>query len=146
MTTVATTGDAEAAPVAVPNEDNAGFWEGCRRHQLRLQRCTRCGRYRHHPRPMCAHCNCLEYEWAKVSGRGTVFTFTIVHAPTLAAFQARIPYNVVVVQLEEGPFMVSNIVECSLDRLRIGLAVEATFEDVGDATSLPMFRPTGQNG
>ncbi|HUI27753.1 MAG TPA: OB-fold domain-containing protein, partial [Candidatus Kryptonia bacterium] len=95
-------------PIPVPNPDNAGFWEGCRNRELRLQRCRGCGTVRHPPRPMCPQCTSTEYEWMRASGRGTIYSFTIVHGPTLPVFQARAPYNVVVVQLDEGPYLVSN--------------------------------------
>jgi len=130
-------------PVPVPNPDNVGFWEGCRAHELRLQRCTRCGTVRHQPRPMCPACNSLAHEWTRASGRATIYSFTIVHGPTLPVFQARAPYNVAVVQLEEGPFMVTNIVDCTAAALRIGLPVVVSFADVSDAISLPLFRPAG---
>jgi uncharacterized OB-fold protein len=130
-----------AIPLPVPNQDNEGFWDACRRHELRLQRCRRCRTFRHHPRPMCPGCNSTEYEWAAVSGRGVLYTFTIVHDPTLPAFQPQIPYNVAVVQLEEGPFMVTNIVGCATDQIRIGMAVAVEFEDLSSTVSLPRFRP-----
>jgi uncharacterized OB-fold protein len=128
-------------PLPVPNADNQGFWSACGRHELRLQRCRRCGAWRHPPRPMCPHCRTSESDWEPVSGRGTVYTFTIVHGPTLPVFQRRTPYNVAVIQLEEGPFLVSNVVDCAAEHLRIGLPVAVMFEDVGDGISLPKFRP-----
>ncbi len=127
-------------PIPVPNFDNAGFWEGCRQHELRIQRCTACGAVRHPPRPMCPHCNSVDSDWMRASGRGSVFSFTIVHGPTLPVFQARAPYNVVVVQLDEGPYIVSNLVDCSAEQIRIGMAVDVVFEDVSEDTSLPKFR------
>ena len=132
---------APSIPVPVPNPDNTGFWEACRRHELCLQRCGACGTLRHHPRPMCPHCNSVAYEWARASGRGTLYTFTIVHGPTLPAFQAQAPYNVAVIQLDEGPFLVSNIVGCRAEQLRIGMRVEVVFEDLDDHVSLPRFKP-----
>jgi uncharacterized OB-fold protein len=128
-------------PVPVPNLDNQGFWDGCRHHELRLQRCTACGAVRHHPRPMCPQCNCFEYEWMRASGHGTLYTFTIVHGPTLPVFQAQAPYNVAVIQFDEGPFIVSNVVGCSREHLHIGMRVEVVFEDIDDTTTLPRFRP-----
>jgi uncharacterized OB-fold protein len=128
-------------PTPVPNADNAGFWEGCRGRELRLQCCARCGSIRHPPRPMCPQCQSFEYAWQRASGRGTVYTYTIVHGPTLPAFQSQIPYNVVVVRLEEGPFMVSHLVGCAADRIAIGMPVEVVFADIGDAVTLPKFRP-----
>lgn len=128
-------------PVPVPNPDNRGFWDACRRGELRLQRCTACGAWRHHPRPLCPACHRFDHEWALASGRGEVHTFTIVHGPTLPAFAAQLPYNVIVVRLEEGPLMVSNLVGAPVDVLRIGLPVEVVFEPLDDAITLPKFRP-----
>ena len=128
-------------PVPVPNFDNAGFWDGCRLHELRLQRCGACGALRHHPRPMCPCCTSFDYAWVRASGRGTLYTFTMVHGPTLPVFQAQAPYNVAVIQLDEGPFMVSNIVGCGAEQLRIGMRVEVVFEDVNASISLPKFQP-----
>lgn len=128
-------------PIPVPNPDNAGFWEACRRGELRLQRCAACAAWRHHPRPACPRCGSLAYEWAPAAGRGAVHTFTIVHRPTLPAFEARLPYNVIVVALEEGVLMVSNLVEADAAELRIGLPVEVVFETVSETIALPKFRP-----
>jgi uncharacterized OB-fold protein len=128
-------------PVPVPNADNAGFWDACRRGELRLQRCARCAAFRHHPRPMCPACGSLDFDWTPASGHGVVHTFTIVHRPTLPAFEARLPYNVVCVALEEGVFMVSNLIDCPLEAIRIGMPVEVAFERLTDEISLPVFRP-----
>jgi len=128
-------------PQPVPNPDNAGFWDGCRQHVLCLQSCVRCGAVRHPPRPACPHCRSFDGEWRRVSGRGVVYTFTIVHGPTLAVFQEQAPYNVVVVQLAEGPFMVSVLIDTPADRITIGMPVEVVFDDVSDTVTLPKFRP-----
>ncbi|MBI1817443.1 MAG: Zn-ribbon domain-containing OB-fold protein [Deltaproteobacteria bacterium] len=133
-------------PIPVPNFDNAGFWEGCRQHELRIQRCTACGALRHPPRPMCPHCGGVDSDWMRASGRGSVFSFTIVHGPTLPVFQAQAPYNVVVVQLDEGPYIVSNLVDCRAEQIRIGVKVEVVFEGVDGTMSLPRFRVTAKEG
>lgn len=75
-----------------------------------------------------------------MSGRGTIYTFTIAHGPTLPAFQAVAPYNVVAVQLDEGPYLISNVVGCRPEELRIGMRVEVMFEAISDSISLPKFR------
>ena len=128
-------------PIPIPNPDNAGFWEACRRGELRLQRCTACGAWRHHPRPMCPQCGSCDHEWAKASGRGVVYTFTIVHRPTLPAFDDVVPYNVVAVRLDEGVFMISNLVDCPNEQIRIGLPVEVVFDRLTDEVTLVKFRP-----
>jgi uncharacterized OB-fold protein len=130
-------------PHPVPNPDNAGFWEACGRGELCLQRCTSCRSWRHPPRPMCPHCGSLDFAWERASGRGVVHTFTIVHRPTLPTFEDRVPYNVVAVQLDEGVFMVSNLVDCAPADIRIGMAVEVVFEPLTDEIALPKFRLRG---
>lgn len=132
---------ADPIPLPVPNADNQGFWDACRRGELRLQRCTACGAWRHHPRPICPACRSFAYEWALATGRGVVHTFTIVHRPTLPAFEAQLPYNVIVVRLDEGPLMVSNLIDAPADALRIGLPVEVVFQPLDDTIALPKFRP-----
>jgi uncharacterized OB-fold protein len=127
-------------PHPVPNPDNAGFWEACGRGELRLQRCTSCRSWRHPPRPMCPDCGSLDFAWEQASGRGVVHTFTIVHRPTLQVFEDRVPYNVVAVQLEEGIYMVSNLVDCALADIRIGMSVEVVFEPLTGEIALPKFK------
>ncbi len=128
-------------PIPVTNPDNAGFWEGCSRGELRIQKCAVCNARRHHPKPACFACGSFEFVWEQMSGRGTLYTFTIVHNPTLASFQDAVPYNVAVVQLDEGPYLVSNIVGCTNEALRIGMPVEVVFEAVADTVALPRFQP-----
>jgi uncharacterized OB-fold protein len=128
-------------PHPAPNAQDAPFWEWCRRRELRVQRCTACGAYRHHPRPRCPECRASGYEWAPVSGRGTVHSYTICHPPVLPAFASRAPYNAVVVRLDEGPFLVSNVVDCADGDIAVGMEVEVTFVPVDDELTLPQFRP-----
>lgn len=82
-------------------------------------------------------------EWVKASGRATVLSFTIVRRPVSPAFAADVPYVVALVTLEEGPAMMTNIVGCDPEAVRIGMAVEATFEDWTEEISIPKFRPIG---
>jgi uncharacterized protein len=105
-----------------------------------MQKCAGCDTLRHHPRPVCFACGSFDFTWEPMSGRGVLYTFTIVHNPTLASFQHAVPYNVAVVQLDEGPYLVSNVVDCANDELSIGMALEVVFEIVDPATTLPRFR------
>jgi hypothetical protein len=120
--------------------DSHEFWAFCQQHELRLQRCTSCGRFRHHPRPRCPSCHSPDFEWSPCSGRGRVHTFTVCHPPVLGAFEDRVPYNVVVVELAEGPLMVSNLIDVDNDDLRVGLDVEVCFIDIDGEFTLPQFR------
>ena len=125
-------------PVATP--DNREFYAAARRGELVFQRCAACGRFRHYPRPICPSCLSREYSWQRVSGRGNVFTWTIVRGPTLPAFAHKVPYNVVDVLLEEGVHFVAEVLDCPPDAIHAGLAVVATFVPVSDEITLVKFR------
>jgi uncharacterized OB-fold protein len=127
-------------PLPTINPDNAEFWRGCKNRQLILQRCRGCGKFRYYPRPACSNCSSMEFDWQPVSGRGTVFSYVIVHGPTLPYFAAKAPYNVVLVALEEGPHMVSNLLDVPNDEIYIGMPVVVDFEDVSEEFALPKFR------
>jgi uncharacterized OB-fold protein len=121
--------------------DTKGYWEALRNHQLVIQRCLECQAFRHHPRPMCPECHSLNFEWAPVSGRGTVYSYSIVTQLLHPYWADRIPYNVVLVELEEGIRIVSSLVDCPNQSIQIGMPVTVVFEDVSEEISLPMFKP-----
>jgi len=127
-------------PLPEPSRDNAPFYEAARRGELHLQRCRACARFRHYPRPACPHCLSRDHAWERTSGRGTVYTWTIVHGPTLPAFQHKLPYNVVDVLLEEGVHFVSEVLDCPPGEIHAGMPVEATFVPVTDDVTLVKFR------
>ncbi len=114
------------------------FYAWCRAGELRFQRCTGCGRWRHLPRPMCSDCGAWGFEWARSSGRGQVLTWTVVRRPMHPAFAA-VPYAPAVIELEEGVRMVSLVVDCPPEALRRGLDVLAVFDAVSDEVALPKF-------
>lgn len=122
-------------------EEAKEYWEGCRNHRLRIQKCKDCGSYRWYPRLMCHRCNSMDVEWVKVSGKGTVYSWTVVEHPTGAIWVDEVPYIVVIVELDEGVRMVSNMVDCRPDELRVGMPVEVVFDDVTEQVTLPKFRP-----
>jgi uncharacterized OB-fold protein len=128
-------------PLPVPNADNQEFWDGCRRHELRIQRCADCGTTRFHPRPACPGCASLRFDWITCSGRGRVYTWTVVHAPTLPAFRERAPYAAGLIELDEKVFMVGEIRGVDPGEIRAGLRVRVAFDDVTAETSLPYWRP-----
>jgi uncharacterized protein len=128
-------------PVPVPTQETRPYWEGCKRHELRIQRCTACGHYQFYPRLYCDKCFSDDVEWITASGRATVYTFTIVHRPPSDAFKGDLPYVVALVKLEEGPSMMTNIVGCPPEQVAIGMAVKVTFDDLTDEITIPKFRP-----
>jgi uncharacterized OB-fold protein len=129
-------------PIPVPTLETAPYWEGCRQHQLRIQRCAVCQIYQFFPRIYCTKCFSDRVEWVKASGRAKVLSFTIVRRPVSPAFADEVPYIVALVTLDEGPQMMTNIVGCAPDEVTIGMSVEVTFEDWSEAISIPKFRPT----
>jgi uncharacterized protein len=128
-------------PLPVPTQETRPYWDGCKRHELRIQRCAACGHYQFYPRLYCAKCFSDRFEWITASGRATVLSFTIVRRPVSSAFAGDVPYVVALVTLEEGPSMMTNIIGCAPDQLAIGMPVAVTFEDWTDEISIAKFRP-----
>jgi hypothetical protein len=116
------------------------FYGFCRQRELRFQRCTDCGAWRHVPREMCPQCGSWQWEWARSNGCGTVFTWTTIARALHPAFQDDTPYAPIVIEMEEGVRLLSQVIDCAPDQLRIGMAVEVVFEDVTGEVTLPKFR------
>jgi uncharacterized OB-fold protein len=119
------------------------FYGWCKQHQLHFQRCSDCGTWRHVPREMCAACGSWKWEWAQSSGRGTVFTWTVVARALHPAFQQNVPYAPAVIEMEEGVRLLSEVVDCAPDQLEIGMQVEVVFDDVTAEITLPKLRLLG---
>jgi uncharacterized OB-fold protein/acyl dehydratase len=120
-------------------QDNAFWFEGARAHQLLIQHCTSCGTLRHPPLPACGTCRSLDWDTVTASGRGTLYSFVVVHYPQVPSFEY--PLAIGLVELEEGTRVVANIEGIERDGLQIGLALDATFVDYDDELSLPVFGP-----
>ena len=128
-------------PLPRPTEDSAPYWDAARRGELRMQRCTDCAHTRFPPSVLCPRCLAEGHEWVRLSGRGTVFSWIIVHQSQHPAFNAATPYNVAIVELDEGPRLHTTLVDCRNDQIRIGMPVEVVFDRVTDDVTLPRFRP-----
>lgn len=118
----------------------ADFYKYCHAHELRFQRCTDCGAWRHIPRDMCARCGSFNFEWARSSGHGKVFSWTVAAQPFLPQFAPMVPYAAAVVELDEGVRMVSWVTDIKPDELALGMPVEVVFDDVTPEVTLPKFR------
>jgi uncharacterized OB-fold protein len=132
----------EGRPLPEPDEWSRGFWESCRGGRLSMQRCLQCLRFRFTPRPMCPRCGSLDWDYAPVSGRGTIYSWVVAHPPVLPAFRAAVPMAIVLVELEEDPGlrMIGNLMDCPNERIEIGMPVEVVFQDLGDDVTLPQWR------
>ena len=128
-------------PLPRLDEESKGFWEACQRHELYVQRCGDCGALRYYPRALCPTCLSDRVEWIRCSGRGTVYTFTATHQNQAAGFRDALPYVLAYVELDEGVRMLTNIVGCAPEAVRIGMPVRVVFEDATADITLPKFEP-----
>jgi uncharacterized protein len=126
-------------PSPVITDDNRGFWEAAGAHRLVAQRCRRCERFRHPPRPMCPFCHSLELDWVDLAGTGVVYSYALIHYPRHPAFTY--PVIAVLVDLDEGTRLVSNLVGIEPADVRIGMRVRVTFEATADDLAVPVFEP-----
>jgi len=116
------------------------FYEFCKKHELRFQRCTACGTWRHVPRDMCAKCGSFNWEWAKSSGKGKLFSWTTAMQPMLPQFADLVPYSPVIIEIDEGVRLVSWLTDVPPEELRLSLPVEVVFDEVTSEVTLPKFR------
>jgi hypothetical protein len=127
--------------VPTANADTQPFWDGCARGELLLQRCIHCQAYRHPPSPICPHCVSDRAEWVRASGRGTIYTFVVVRETRARGWDKLVPYVLAVVELEEGPRILTNIIDAEPEAVTIGMPVAVTFAEIDGTTTLPFFRP-----
>jgi uncharacterized OB-fold protein len=126
-------------PLPRPTALSRPHWDGCREGRLRVQRCADCGAFVFVPQPLCPHCQGARLEWVESAGRGTLYSYTVVHRPQRPEFA--VPYVVAIVRLDEGFFMLTNLVACEASRIEIDMRVEVDFRRMSEEISLPLFRP-----
>jgi len=124
-----------------PSPETTPFWAGCREHKLLVQRCSACGHHQFYPRILCTECASDRVDWVEATGRGKVKSFTIVRRPVTAAYADETPYVIALIELDEGPTLMSNVVQCDVDTVRIGMPVAVSFEAWSDDITMPLFRP-----
>lgn len=121
--------------------DNAFWFEGAKEHRLLIQRCAKCGRLRHPPRPVCPACRSYEWDTVEASGRGTVYSYVVNHHPQVPAFDYPLPVGLI--ELAEGTRLVANFVDLEPADIHIGMPVEVEWIDHDEELTLPAFRPVG---
>ncbi len=126
-------------PLPQPTELTQPYWSAANENRLVMQCCDACGRWQCYPRPFCVHCESDRIRWKDVSGRGTIYTFTINYRAPNPFMKARLPYVVAVVELDEGVRMMANIVNADLADVAIGKRVRVAFERVTEDIALPQF-------
>ena len=133
-------------PLPQPHVDYEQFWLGCREHKLVIQRCTDCGWYRHYPRPVCPKCQSWNSGWSQVSGKGKIWSWTVIHQALDPAVADQLPYNLVEIELieQDGLRLTSNLINCKSDEIEIGMPVEVVFEEINSDILLPRFKLSNQ--
>ncbi len=121
-----------------PDADTEPYWDAARQHRLLVKRCGACGRAHWYPRPFCPHCWSEDVGWEESSGRATLYTWSIVRRNDLPPFGARVPYITAVVDLYEGPRMITNNVDVDEGDVRIGMRLQVSWQEDGDYV-LPVF-------
>ena len=129
-------------PLPKINADTKPFWDACRNHELRFQKCTECGHVRWPPSILCPLCYSNKTEWIRACGKGKVFSFVVYHKAFHPGFEADLPYVVAIVQLQEGPQFLTNIVGCDPSAVRCEMPEDVVWEDITEEFSLPKFRPS----
>ena len=136
-----------ARPIPPTSVLTQPYWDAARRGRMAVQRCEHCGTRPFPPLANCPSCGAQSLSWSPVSGRATVYSYTVAHRPPHPAFAAQLPLVVAIVELEEGPRMFTNIVGCDAADVEVGMAVEATFEPIDETDMvLPVFTPIRETG
>lgn len=128
-------------PLPQPTPFDEPYWNYLKAHELRLPGCRSCGHIFFPPQPCCPRCLSDRLDWIPASGRGRVWSWVVFHHVYFRSFAEDIPYVVALVELEEGPRMVSTVVDCSPEDLRCDMPVEVVFDDVTPEFTIPKFRP-----
>jgi uncharacterized OB-fold protein len=135
------TPDAQRVDLPTIEADTRPFWDAAREERLVLRSCRACGEVHHYPRPFCPVCWSPDVGWIEASGRAALYTWSVVFANDIPPFAERLPYVAAVVDLEEGPRMMTNLVDCAAENLRIGMPLAVAWRSLTDEITAPVFRP-----
>jgi len=125
-------------PLPLPNADTRPFWDSCEAGELKVQRCSGCGAHQFPPRPFCSSCRSQQLDWIPASGRASVASFTVVYRAPIRALRDEVPYVLALVDLAEGPRLMTRIIDCDPEAVRIGQNIRFVFQRLSaDAPPLP---------
>jgi uncharacterized protein len=128
-------------PLPRPSVESQPFWDAARAHRLMLQKCRSCGKFWFPPSQRCMHCLSGEHDWTEVKGTGRVFSFVTYHRLYHKGWKTDLPYVVAVIELDEGPRLLSTITGCPVDKVACDMRVKVVFDDVTTDATLPKFAP-----
>lgn len=131
-----------AKPLPQPTPETARFWEGTGQHELWMQRCDDCAQFYFYPRPFCRFCGGSNVEWRQLAGTGTLYSFVINHLPA-PGFEAESPYVIALVDVTEGPRMMTNLINvpATPESITVGMPVRVVYRDMSSEITLPLFEP-----
>src|SRR5271156_3013784 len=136
----------EEAPVSTvrfdlptPEGDTIEFWEAAKEERLLIKHCLDCDAYSYYPRPFCPKCWSEQVEWHRASGEGTLYTWSVIYSNDMLPFRDRVPYVAAIVDLAEGPRMMTNVVDCPFEELQVGMPLQVTFRPISDEFTIPVF-------
>ena len=128
-------------PIPRPSPESEPFWAAAKEHKLKIQKCTACGNHWFPPAAHCPECQSAEHEWIEASGKGRVFSFVTYQRLYNKGWEGEIPYVVALIELEEGPRMLSNLTGIDPKDVACDMAVKVVFDDVTPEVTLPKFTP-----
>ncbi len=128
-------------PIPIPSAEAQPYWDGLRDGKLLMPRCDACGKYWFPPSLLCPHCNATKWTWTSTSGGGRIFSFVVYHRVYHPGFAGEVPYAVAVIELDEGPRMISNVIGIAPDKLACDMRVEVVYQPITETITLPKFKP-----
>jgi uncharacterized OB-fold protein len=123
------------------DHDTTAYWQHLKEHEVRLQKCTECRRFRFPPYPNCPHCGALGGDWEAISGKGSLYSWTVVHHPIDPRLKDEVPFVLALVQMEEGPRIVGRLIGCNSKQLKADMPVKVRYDDVDSDLTLLNFEP-----
>ena len=124
-----------------PEGDTIEWWQAAKDGRLLVKHCRACGAYSYYPRPFCPECWSQDVEWHEASGRATLYTWSVIYNNDQPPFRDRVPYVAAIVDLEEGPRMMTNVVDTPFEDLQVGMALTVRFREISDDYTIPVFAP-----
>jgi uncharacterized protein len=123
------------------DDDTRPYWDAARAGRLLVKRCADCGAAHFYPRPFCPRCWSSAVAWEEASGRAVLYTWSVVHHNDLPPFSDRLPYVAAVVDLAEGPRLMTNVVDCDEEQLRVGMPLRVAYREIAEHVTIPVFVP-----
>ena len=124
-----------------PDLETKPFWDGCKEGRFLIRHCNACGADHYYPRPFCPTCWSDDVAWKEASGRATLYTYSVVHVNDLPPFGERVPYVAAIVELEEGPRVMTNVEGVEHEALQIGMPLVVDYKPISDDITIAIFRP-----